>query len=70
VKSEARKWRDPDGNVYGVEQAVRNKRYVVIRTNRSGNRKAAKHLPTGTAAYAQRELDAHAQANSWTEVAP
>lgn len=63
-----RKWRDEAGNVYGIERAVRNGRWVVIRTNAGGNRKAAKHLPSGNAVYAQRELDAHAEANGWTEV--
>ncbi len=36
------KWRDEAGNVYTVEQSARNKRFVVIRTNPGGNRKAAK----------------------------
>lgn len=67
-KPEAKKWRDPDGNVYSVEQSVKNKRFVVIRTNAGGNRKAAKHLPVGNAAYVQKELDAHAAANGWTGV--
>ena len=67
--TETRKWRDEAGNVYGIERAVRNGRWVVIRTNAGGNRKAAKHLPSGNAAYAQSGLDAHAEANGWKEVA-
>lgn len=66
--TETRKWRDDAGNVYGIEKAVRNGRWVVIRTNAGGNRKAAKHLPSGNAVYAQRELDLHAEANGWMEV--
>ena len=40
------KWRDENGNVYTVEQSVRNKRFAVIRTNPGGNRKAARAVPT------------------------
>ena len=65
---ELRRWRDEAGNVYGIEKAVRNGRWVVIRTNAGGNRKAAKHLPCGNAGYVQHELDAHAEANGWQEV--
>lgn len=63
-----RMWSDELGNVYSVEKAVRNGRYVVIRTNAGGNRKAAKNLPFGNMAYVQKELDAHAKANGWSEV--
>lgn len=66
-----RKWRDKDGNVYGIEQAVRNGRFVVIRTNEGGNRKAAKQFraTVGSPAAVQRALDEAAVANGWTEVA-
>ena len=63
----ATKWRDEHGNVYSVEKAVRNGRFVVIRTNPGGHRKAVKRLPAGGAAHVQRELNGHAQANGWTE---
>jgi len=49
------KWRDENGNVYTVEQSARNKRFLVIRTNPNGNRKAAKVVPSvGSAAHVQK----------------
>lgn len=63
------KWRDPAGNVYSVEKSVKTGRFIVIRTNPGGNRKAAKQMfPIGTAVYVQKGLDAHAKLNGWTEV--
>jgi len=43
------KWRDENGNVYTVEQSARNKRFLVIRTNPGGNRKAARVVPASGA---------------------
>lgn len=64
-----RKYRDTEGNTYGIEQAVRNGRWVVIRTNEGGNRKAAKQLfPVGNPGAVQKALDDHAKLNGWTEV--
>lgn len=66
----ARKYRDKDGNVYGVERAVRNGHWVVIRTNDGGNRKGTKQFAAaGHAAPVQRLLDSAAATNGWTEVA-
>ena len=63
------KWRDENGNVYTVEQSARNKRFLVIRTNPNGNRKAAKVVPSvGSAAHVQKVLDAYAKACGWAEV--
>ena len=63
------KWRDPAGNVYGVEKAVRNGRYIVIRTNPGGNRKAARQFNlAGSVTHVQQGLDAQAKAEGWTEV--
>jgi len=65
----ATKWRDPSGNVYTVEQSARNKRFLVIRTNPNGNRKAAKVVPSvGSAAHVQKALDEYAKMCGWTEV--
>lgn len=67
--SNPRKWRDENGNVYTVEQSTRNKRFVVIRTNPGGNRKAARVVPAvGSAAHVQKVLDAYAKACGWAEV--
>ena len=63
------KWRDEAGNVYTVEQSARNKRFVVIRTNPGGNRKAARAVPAvGSAAHVQKALDEYAKMCGWTEV--
>ena len=63
------KWRDENGNVYTVEQSARNKRFVVIRTNPGGNRKAARAVPAvGNAAHVQKTLDEYAAASGWAEV--
>lgn len=63
------KWRDEAGNVYTVEQSARNKRFVVIRTNPGGNRKAARAVPSvGSAAHVQKSLDEYAKASGWKEV--
>ena len=64
----ATKWRDEHGNVYSVEKAVRNGRFVVIRTNPGGHRKAVKRLPAGGAAHVQKVLDEYAKMCGWTEV--
>ena len=62
-------WRDGAGNVYTVERSARNKRFVVIRTNPGGNRKAAKVVPSvGSAAHVQKALDKYAKMCGWTEV--
>jgi len=64
-----RKWRDEAGNVYGVEQATRNGRYVVIRTNEGGNRKGAKQFPAaGSPGALQKILDSVAEKSNWAEV--
>lgn len=67
---ERKSYRDNDGNVYAVEQSVKNKRFVVIRTNDGGNHKAAKQFcdVAGNAAHVQKALDDYAKANGWTEV--
>ena len=63
------KWRDEAGNVYTVEQSARNKRFVVIRTNPGGNRKAARAVPSvGSAAHVQKSLGEYAKMCGWTEV--
>jgi len=65
----ATRWRDPEGNVYGIEKAVRNGRYVIIRVNAGGNRKAARQFSiAGSAPFMQKQLNDAAKANNWTEV--
>lgn len=60
------KWRDENGNVYAVEKTTRNGRFVVIRTNPGGNRKAARVVPAvGSAAHVQKKLDEYAAASGW-----
>ena len=45
-----------------MEQSARNKRFVVIRTNPGGNRKAARAVPSvGSAAHVQKALDEYAK---------
>jgi len=69
TKKASTNWRDENGNVYTVEQSARNKRFVVIRTNLGGNRKAARVIPAvGSAAHVQKALDEYAKACGWTEV--
>ena len=63
------KWRDPAGNVYSVEKSAKTGRFVVIRTNPGGNRKAAKQFETvGSAAHVQKALDNIARQVGWKEV--
>ena len=51
------------------ERSARNKRFVVIRTNPGGNRKAAKVVPSvGSAAHVQKALDKYAKMCGWAEV--
>lgn len=64
-----RKYQDAKGNVYGIEKAVRNGRYVIIRTNNGGNRKAAKEFTEcGSAPFMQKLLDDATKNSNWTEV--
>ena len=70
VKKELRlkKYRDSNGNTYGVEKAS-NGNWLVIRTNRGGNRKACRQLePAGSQAAAQSVLDGAADICGWAEV--
>ena len=70
VKKELRlkKYRDSNGNTYGVEKAS-NGNWVVIRTNGGGNRKACKLLAASASQpAAQRVLDTAAVELGWTEV--
>lgn len=63
------KWRDSEGNTYAVDKAVRNGRFVVIRTNMGGHRKGAKQFSVaGNACAVQKVLNAHAKAEGWQEV--
>lgn len=63
------KWRDPAGNVYSVEKSIKTGRFIVIRTNPGGNRKAAKQFETvGSAAHVQKVLDGIARQADWKEV--
>ena len=69
TKKTSTKWRDENGNVYTVERSARNKRFVVIRTNPGGNRKAARAVPSvGSAAHVQKTLDEYAATSGWAEV--
>ena len=64
------KWRDPEGNVYGVEKSIRTSKCVVIRTNFGGNRKGCRRIPiAGAACAVQKLLDAVAVQEGWKEVA-
>ena len=63
------KWRDLLGNIYSVEKSAKTGRFVVIRTNPGGNRKAAKQFETvGSAAHVQKALDNIARQVGWKEV--
>lgn len=64
-----RKWRDENGNTYTVEKAVRNGRWIVVRTNEGGNRHGSKQFcAAGNAAVVQRLLDETAVKSGWAEV--
>lgn len=64
-----RKYVDEERNVYGVEKSARNGKWVVIRTNEGGNRKAAKQFAiAGNPVAVQRLLDSVAGTNGWKEV--
>ena len=66
---EMRKWRDENENVYGVEKSARSNRWVVIRVNAGGNRKAAKQFAlAGNPVAVQRLLDSVAEKSGWSEV--
>ncbi len=55
LKIEIKRWRDENGNVYTVEHSAKTNRFVVIRTNPGGNRKAARVVPAvGSAAHVQK----------------
>jgi hypothetical protein len=63
-----RRWKDPEGNVYAVEKAVRNGRFLIIRYNPGGNRKAAKQFSVvGSAPAVQKHLDGAAVERGWVE---
>lgn len=63
------KWRDQMSNVYSVEKSVKTGRFIVIRTNPGGNRKAAKQFETvGSASHVQKALDEYAKMCGWAEV--
>ena len=63
------KYRDPAGNVYGVEKAIRNGRWIVVRTNAGGNRHGAKQFcAAGNAEAVQKLLDAEALRSGWKAV--
>lgn len=62
-------YKDANGNLYGIERAVRNGRWVVIRTNLGGNRKAAKEFCVSADPDAvQNLLDIHAERHGWETV--
>lgn len=62
------KWKDPDGNVYGVERAS-NGRFVVVRTNPGGNRKGSREFGASeNVTDLQRLLDQKANERGWKEV--
>ena len=64
----SKKYRDGNGNTYGVEKAS-NGNWVVIRTNSGGNRKACRQLePSGSQSAAQGVLDGAARICGWAEV--
>jgi len=63
------RYKDEKGNTYSVEQSVRNRKWVVIRTNEGGNRKAAKQFCVQNKQdQAQIMLDREAFSAGWTEV--
>lgn len=67
--TEMKKYRDGEGNVYGIEKTVRNSRWVVIRTNPGGNRKGSKKFcASGSPAVVQKLLDSMAEREGWKEV--
>ena len=64
-----RKYRDEHNNVYGIEKAIRNGRWVVVRTNEGGNCHGDKHFcASGNPAIIQKLLDNAAVENGWKEV--
>lgn len=63
-----KKYRDNDGNVYGVEKAS-NGNWIVIRVNSGGNRKGCKKFAPALSFEAmQSTLDCEARSNRWREV--
>jgi len=60
-----KRYRDEDGNTYGVERAS-NGMFVVIRTNSGGNRKGVRNIRAKSDFHAQcRSLDAYAAQKGW-----
>ena len=63
------KYRDSQGNVYGIEKTVRTGHWMVIRTNDGGHRKAVKEFGATTNHIAlQVTLDSSALARQWKAV--
>ena len=69
MKPEMKKYRDKEGNVYAVEQSIKNKRWVVVRVNVGGNRKGCKQFcASGNQSIVQSLLDKASATNGWEEV--
>ena len=63
------KYRDSQGNVYGIEKTVRTGHWMIIRTNEGGHRKAVKEFDATTNHTAlQVTLDGSALARQWKAV--
>ena len=64
-----KKYRDAEGNTYGVEKAVKTGRFIVVRINPGGHRKQAKEIEVcGRQEFVQGVLDREAAARGWKEV--
>lgn len=67
-KTMSKKYRDRDGNVYGVEKAS-NGNWIVVRVNSGGNRKGCRQFSPALSFEAmQCTLDKMAKSNHWPEV--
>ncbi len=61
-----RMWRDAEGNTYAVERAARTGRFIVVRYNPGGHRKAARRFDVaGNEGYVQKALDTAALKEGW-----
>lgn len=63
------KYRDSEGNTYGVERTLRTGKYIVVRTNAGGHRKGYGRIPAmNHPAPLQRMLNDEAKNLGWQTV--
>ena len=63
------RYRDAEGNIYGVEQSAKTGCWITIRTNAGGNRKIAKMIEAvGNRQRAQMRLNHEASERNWAVI--